>query len=454
MSDYAQFVWLKSENIIGEGIRATARDNLLFPFQRHLTEWALDRGRAAIFADCGLGKTPMQLEWARSVADVTGRPVIIIAPLAVSHQTVMEGAKFGIEVERSSDGKFDAGIVVTNYQRLQHFDPIEFGGAVLDESSILKSFNGATRQQITEFMRHIPYRLLCTATAAPNDYIELGTSSEALGYLGYVDLVNRYFVNDKGTTDFGRYHGQVAKYRFKGHAERPFWRYVSSWARAMRKPSDLGFEDGGFELPPICETEHIVEASRTRDGMLFALPAYGLQEEREEMRLSIGDRCDRVAELVDHDQPAVVWTHLNDESKRLARCIDGAVEVTGSDADEKKEESLLAFMRGEARVLVTKPKIAGFGLNLQHCAHVTMFPSHSYEQYYQAVRRCWRFGQNRPVQVDLVATDGTRGVLANLHRKQEQADRMFDSLVEHMRDAMMVTRANGYNKAEEMPSWL
>jgi len=440
-------------------------NQMLYPFQRALVTWALHKGRAAIFADCGLGKTPMQLEWARLIATHTGKPVLIATPLAVGQQLVREAEKFGEEgCARVRDGSVPDGarIVVTNYERLHLFNPRDFAGMVCDESSILKNFDGQRKATITEFMRCLPYRLLCTATAAPNDYIELGTSSEALGEMGHLDMLSRFFRNEQGNASHRTMRiskhlvgtGVGAKWRFKGHAETPFWKWVSSWARACRRPSDLGFPDEGFILPELIEREHVVEAVAPPDGMLFNLPASGLREEREERRRTIVERCDMVAALVDTNAQALVWCHLNAEGDRLASIIPGAEQVKGSDSDDDKEARLTAFARGDLRVLVTKPKIGAWGLNLQRCAHVTFFPSHSYEQYYQGVRRCWRFGQTRPVTVDVVSTEGEKAIAANLHRKASQADRMFGALVKHMNDAQRIESVNRFTKPEEMPRWL
>ena len=304
---------------------------------------------------------------------------------------------------------------------------------------------------------------MCTATAAPNDYIALGTSSEALGELGYTDMLTRFFKNDQNTIKpmIYRHRGQSferleerAKWRFKGHAELPFWRWVSSWARALRRPSDLGFDDAAFRLPDLVEQEHMVEVVRPASGMLFTLPAVGLTEQREERRRTIEERCERVAALVADERPALVWCHLNAEGDRLAACIPGSVQVSGDDSDDQKEEAFLAFARGDIRVLVTKPKIGAWGLNFQHCAHVTFFPSHSFEQYYQGVRRCWRFGQMHPVVVDVVTTEGERGVMKNLQRKAVAADRMFSSLVTAMHDAERVDGRVHFTARAEVPTWL
>jgi hypothetical protein len=301
------------------------------------------------------------------------------------------------------------------------------------------------------------YRLLCTATAAPNDYTELGTSSEALGVMGYMDMLNYFFKNDQNTSDTKRHwanHGGGApKWRFKKHAQEPFWKWVCSWARAVRSPSDLGHDDDGFVLPPLYETETVIQCSRPLEGKLFAEPAIGLYEQRQERRATIQERCEAAAEKVKNDKVAVVWCHLNDEGDLLERIIPGAVQVKGGMSDDKKEEALLSFSRGEIRVLVTKPKIGCFGLNWQHCNHMTFFPSHSYEQYYQAVRRCWRFGQKRPVTVDIITTEGEMGVLRNLQRKADAADQMFTALARHMNESLSINRINN-KKTMEVPQWL
>jgi len=460
---YAEF--LKERTQLGgdHGFDPLWMPDFLFDFQREITEWAIRKGRAAIFADCGLGKTPMQLVWAENVVRKTGGRVLILTPLAVSAQTAREAEKFGVEVMVSHGGEVGPRITITNYEQLEHYDRSQFVGCVCDESSILKNFSGTTRKTITRFMRKMPYRLLATATAAPNDYLELGTSSEALGYLGHMDMLARFFVNDQHTSagGSGARHGAMnarfggmAKWRFKGHAELPFWRWVCSWARALRSPADMGYEDDRFELPPLVQREHFVEVDRPLDGNLFVMPAVGLREQREERRLSINDRCDKVAELVDHDRPAIVWCHLNREGDLLAKAIPDAVQVAGSEPSKTKESKLLAFQAGEIRVLVTKPKIGAWGLNFQHCAHVVLFPSHSFEQTYQAVRRCWRFGQTRPVTVDVVLTEGEVEVLKNLNRKSEQSDRMFDQLVAEMHRAHGFTVTDAHTNKMEVPAWL
>lgn len=453
--DYAEFLDRKSQ-IDGEhGFAPVWMPNFLFDFQSAMVEWACRKGRAALFEDCGMGKTPQELVWAENVIRHTNRPVLLAAPLAVAQQIVREAAKFGIEARLSRDGKAHNCVTVTNYEKLHLFDASQFSGMVCDESSILKSFDGARKSEITAFMRKMPYRLLGTATAAPNDYTELGTSSEALGYLGYMDMLARFFKNDLNNSASGRFRGEVIKWRLKGHAEIPFWRWVCSWARALRRPSDYGFDDAQFVLPELIEREHLIEVDSLADGFLFALPAVGLKEQRDERRRTIAERCEKAASLVTGTgQPAVLWCHLNEEGDMLEKMIPGSVQVSGKDSDEAKEEKLLGFIDGAARVLVTKPKIGAWGLNFQHCAHVVDFPSHSFEQRYQAVRRCWRFGQTRPVLHETVTTEGERGVVRNMQRKAEAADAMFSSLVAHMNAAQAIDRAQAFPKKQELPAWL
>jgi len=453
--NYAEFLDAKAQIGGNHGFRPIVMPDFLFDFQSALVEWALLKGRAAIFADCGLGKTAMELVWSDNVVRKTNANVLLLTPLAVTHQIQAEAERFGIEAKVSRDGRAHRGITIANYEKLHLFDSGQFVGIACDESSILKSFDGATRLAITTFSRKLPYRLLATATAAPNDFTELGTSSEALGYLGHMDMLNRFFKNDLNNSATGRMRGEVIKWRLKGHAELPFWRWVCSWARAIRKPSDLGFDDSRFVLPELIEREHMVEANTLAEGMLFALPAVGLKEQRDERRRTIDERCERAASLVrDTGQPAMVWCHLNAEGDLLERLITDAIQVSGSDSDDAKEEKLLAFSRNEARVLVTKPAIGAWGLNFQHCAHMTFFPSHSFEQYYQGVRRCWRFGQKRPVHVDIITTEGERGVLSNLQRKATQADRMFSNLVSEMNAALSIERSQQFAKQMELPAWL
>ncbi|MFM2287426.1 MAG: hypothetical protein RL684_569 [Pseudomonadota bacterium] len=455
MSDYTAFLTNKSQAGADSGFKPLWMPDFLFDFQAEKAEWAIRKGRAANVADCGLGKTPMSLVWGSNVARKTAKPVLYLNPCAVGPQIVREAEKFGVEARMSRDGSSDGHIVVTNYEKLHLFSPDDFGGVICGESSILKSFEGARRGEITQFMRKVPYRLLETATAAPNDYIELGTSSEALGYLGHMDMLNRFFRNDLNNSAQGRMRGEVIKWRLKGHAETPFWRWVCSWMHAIRKPSDMGYSDDAFILPPLQEVESLVKSNTLAEGFLFEMPAIGLKEQREERRRTVQERCERVAQLVNPTgQPALVWCDLNDEGDVLEKLIPDAVQVSGSDSDEEKEEKLMAFVDRKARILITKKKIGAWGLNFQHCAHIVDFPSHSFEQRYQGVRRCWRFGQKRPVRVDTVTTEGQQGIVKNLQRKAKQADDMFDRLVQHMNDAQGIARINTHTQPMEAPQWL
>lgn len=455
---YEEFLKSKAQIQDNQGFKPIYQPSFLFDFQQYLNEWGVQKGRAAYFADCGIGKTPMQLVWAENVVRHTNKPVLIVTPLAVGRQTVKEGVKFGIECHLSRDGAKKPNITVTNYEQLHKFSPDDFSGMVCDESSILKNFDGQIKEAVTEFMRRMPYRLLCTATAAPNDYIEFGTSSEALGGLGYMDMLGMFFKNDQNSLHPStRNRGSAwyaTKWRFKPHAERPFWQWLCSWARAVRKPSDLGFDDGDFVLPKLVTNQHVVNASRPLDGYLFTVPAHGLSEQRSERRHTITERCERMAELMLAHPISVGWCHLNPEGDLMEKLIHGSVQISGSDTDEEKEEKFEAFESGQCSYLITKSKIAGFGLNWQHCNHTAMFPSHSFEQYYQSVRRFWRFGQKREVIVDLVTTEGEADVMQNLQRKALATDKMFAMIVEEMNHELKIQQKDLFTKTMEVPAWL
>jgi hypothetical protein len=462
---YSDFIERKSQADQFGGFEPLWMPEFLYDFQSVLVDWAIRKGKAALFADCGLGKSPMQLVWAENVVRHTNKPVLIATPLAVSYQLVREAEKFNVRAVRSIAGELPTRpqIVITNYERLEHFDARDFAGMVCDESSILKCYMGVRRRLITRFMSKMHYRLLCTATAAPNDYIELGTSSEALGYISHSDMLERFFkqIQSKQIKRFTGGHGSrndmhkaQGGWRFRGHAETPFWRWVCSWARALRRPSDLGFSDDRFVLPELIERETVVSNTKPLPGLLFSIPARGLSEQREERRNTIEERCEKVAELASHDAQSLIWCHLNAEGDRLEELIPDAQQVAGSDADEVKEERLIAFANGQLQRLITKPKIGAWGLNLQGCAHMTFFPSHSYEQYYQGTRRCWRFGQTRPVVVDIVTSEGESQVMHNLQRKAQAADQMFEALQEHMTDALHIEKDNRFTERQEVPTWL
>lgn len=466
MTTYEAFIDRKSQLGGNHGFDPVFFADELFDFQRSIVEWATLKGRAAILADCGLGKTLMQLTWAENIVRKTNKPVLILTPLSVGAQTVREAEKFGIEAKQSRDGKVVSKITVTNYQQLHKFNWQDFEGVVCDESSILKNFDGQIKAQITDFMRKLKYRLLCTATAAPNDYIELGTSSEALGELAYLDMLKMFFKSESNTYARGGNNGGGMKrfagknmfggaFRFRGHAERDFWRWVCSWARAVRKPSDLGFRDDGYNLPPMDVQEHVIAAKTKNPEYLIDMPAIGLKEQRAERRRTIQERCEKAASLIcGTGKPAVAWCHLNPEGNLLEEMIPGAVEVEGSDSDDFKEETFDAFTRGEIRTLISKPVIAGFGLNFQHCAHQTFFPSHSFEQWYQATRRSWRFGQKNTVTIDVISSEGESGVAKNLQRKSDQAEKMFSQLVELMSAELRIQKHNPFTEKQLIPTWL
>ena len=477
--NYDEFINRKSQLSGDHGFEPTFMPDMLFPFQKAMVQWACRKGRAALFEDCGLGKTIQQLTWAENVARKTDGRVLVLTPLAVAFQTVKEGEKIGVEVNHRREGLLDGDrIVVTNYERLHYFNPNDFDGVVCDESSILKHFSGVTQKTVTRFMSKLPYRLLCTATAAPNDYVELGTSSMALGELSHSEMLTRFFrqLDDKGQKSECRKQKQaenmieqspqyyqrlayrvaqsIGQWRLKHHAVDEFWRWVASWARACRMPSDLGFDDTGFILPPLNEKDHIIKANTPPEGMLFCMPAFGLSEERDERKRTLSERCEFVKHLVKHDQPAVVWCHTNDEGDTLERIITDSKQIAGKTPDDTKENIYSDFASGNLRVLVIKPKIGAWGLNWQHCNHVVTFASHSYEQYYQSVRRCWRFGQKREVMLDVVATEGEIRVVENMRRKAVQAEAMFAKLVESMRTATKIERSGKMTNKVEVPSWL
>jgi hypothetical protein len=420
---YATFLERKRAGADDAGFTAAPITTSLYDFQQDIVRFATRKGRAAIFAECGLGKTPMQLEWARQITEHTGGNVLILAPLAVAAQTVREGDKFGIEVTHARETDQAGQITVTNYERLGRFADLPWSGVVLDESSILKAFDGKTREALTAWASEIPYRLCATATPSPNDYEELGGHSEFLGVLNRRQMLAEFFVND-GLS--------AAHWRLKGHAQHLYWHWIRTWASALRSPRDLGYEHAGFDLPPLNVEVITVDADAVSEDRLFAVPVATLQERRQARRESLDERVDHAAAIVNaYDGPCVVWCDLNSESDALTKAIPDAVEVRGADTPDDKEARLLAFTNGDARVLVTKPRIGGWGLNWQHCSRMVFVGlSDSYESYYQAVRRCWRFGQIRPVEVTIIASNREQAVLENVRRKDLQAQEMFRQLAE------------------------
>ena len=395
---------------------------MLYPFQRDIVRWALAKGRAAIFADCGLGKTPMQLEWAKRVIDARGGMVLILAPLAVAAQTVAEGGKFGIPVTQcESKEDLQPGINITNYEKLGKFEDCTFTGVVLDESSILKSFSGKVRNQIIDYFCNTPFRLACTATPAPNDFMELGNHAEFLGIMSYSEMLAMFFVHDGG---------EASKWRLKGHAEDVFWRWMGSWAVVMNSPADLGYQMDGYDLPALRVHEVIA------DGEIPVSESLTLTERRKARRDTLLQRCGVAADLVNgSDEQWLVWCDLNDESHALTHNIQHAVEVQGSDKPRDKASRMLCFSAGVYKCLVTKPSIAGFGMNWQNCSKMIFVGlSDSYEQYYQAVRRCWRFGQKKPVDVYIVISSKEGCVKENIERKQADCEKMREAMVEQTKE--------------------
>lgn len=429
--DYEQFVANKRRAEVATGHNPGSLNEHLFDFQHAIVSWAVRRGRAAIFADTGLGKTLMQLSWADEVASHTQGIVLVLAPLAVSEQTIEQGATFGIDVRRVPQGGSpdSPGVWITNYERMEAIDFTTLHGLVLDESSILKAHDGKTRQRIIDAAQGIPYRLSCTATPSPNDFEELGNQCEFLGVMTRTEMLATYFVNDTGDT---------GTWRLKGWGASKFWEWMGTWAVVLRNPSDLGFDGSRYELPPLQYFEHVVETESLGDD-LFSRPAMGLAERRKAQRDSIEQRCKALAEVVnaDTDDPWLIWCHLNDEADLLAELIPGAVNVQGSDSPELKAKNLMAFAHGQIRVLISKPKIAGFGMNWQHCARMAFVGlDDSFEKFYQAVRRCYRFGQKRSVQVHLFTAENEGQILANLKRKEIQHHEMSANMIEHMKDIM------------------
>lgn len=399
-------------------------------FQRDIALWALKRGRAAVFAGTGLGKSFIEMEWARAVSAHTGKPSLIFTPLAVAAQFVAEGDKWGTKITQAkTQADIVPGVNVTNYEKLEHFDMSKFGAVVLDESSVLKAQDGKTRTQLIQTCQQVPFRLAASATPAPNDFMELGNHAEFLGVMSYTDMLATFFMHDSSETQ---------TWRLRGHAEQPFWRWMCSWAVTLRKPSDLGYENEGYDLPPLNQVEHrvgVAYAPSHNSGLLFPMEAQTLSERLGARRGSIKERVAKAAEVTPTDRPFVWWCNLNAEAEALCSAIPDAVEVRGSDSEVSKERKLADFAAGRIRVLVTKPSICGWGLNWQHCADTGFVGlSDSFEQVYQAIRRFWRFGQTKEVTAHFIAAETEGAVVSNIRRKEQQADHMVASMIEHMRD--------------------
>lgn len=457
---YAEFINEKLTRVPATGItRSVDLPESLFDFQAAITRWAIRRGRAALFADTGLGKSRMQLSWADTVHRELGHDVLILAPLAVAAQTVSEGVQIGVPVTHCKDGAdVRPGLNITNYDRLHRFDTARFGAVVLDESSIIKHHTSKTLALLLDAFSHTPFKLCATATPAPNDWTELGTHAEFLGICTQTEMLSEYFVHDGGDTQ---------SWRLKGHARVEFWRWVASWAALVRNPADIGFDGSRYDLPPLTVSQHTTKSTGhdpMETGMLFALEANTLSERRSARRGSLTGRVEACAAMVNADrEPWIVWCDLNAEGDALKAAIPGAVEICGSDDPDVKEQRLIDFAAGRIRVLITKPSIAGFGLNWQHCARMAFVGvTDSWEAYYQAVRRCWRFGQNREVAVHIFASDLEGAVINNLQRKERDAKAMADSLSAETHDAVMqevtgvIRKTNPYSPARTVktPAWL
>lgn len=430
--DYQTFVQNKKHSTGSYGFDPVWMPESAFDFQQHIITKAIKKGRIGMFADTGLGKTLMQVAIAENIIRQTNKRVLILTPLAVAFQFIDEAARIGVDdIAHSKDGTISKKITVCNYERLHLLNPDDFACVMLDESSILKNFAGKTRDQIVAFIKRVPYRFLSTATPSPNDFIELGNSSEALGYMGYMDMLTKFFKSNQNSVDSNnRNIGE--KFYLKPHAERDFFAWVNQWSVMVKKPSDLGFKDEGYELPALHVKKHTVQNNKTwcieGQDALFAMPAKTMTEVREEQKLTVTERCEKAVQLAGN-QTSVYWCNLNEESSLLSDLDPTAVEIIGGMSIDKKEEILVAFARGEIKRLITKAKMTSMGLNWQHCKHTVFFPTWSYEQYYQSIRRFWRFGQKSEVTCDMVVSEGQERVMEALEQKTQKAIELYGNLV-------------------------
>ena len=435
MTDYEKFLESKRHSIGNFGFEANYIPDIAFDFQKYVIEKAILKGRSAVFLDTGLGKTLVQLSLAKNIVNHTNKKVLILTPLAVAFQFILEAEKLGIDdIEYSKDGKHTKKIVVCNYERLHYFNESDFEGVILDESSILKNFDGKIKQEVTSFVKKIPYRFLSTATPSPNDFIELGTSSEALGYMGYMDMLGKFFKQNNNAVDStNRNIGE--KFYLKPHAEKDFFAWVNQWSIMAKMPSDLGFSNDMYNLPELNIRKHIVENQSLIDVdgqiQMFTPIAKSMTEVRHEQKQTEEKRCEKAIELAS-GKTSVYWCNTNNESSILKHSDKEAVEIIGSQSIDKKEEILLAFANGEIKRLITKAKMTSMGLNWQHCNHSVFFPTWSYEQYYQAIRRFWRFGQKNNVTIDMVISDGQTRVLEALEQKTQKAIILHKHLTENV----------------------
>jgi hypothetical protein len=453
--NYSDFIESKKHSIINFGITPNFMPDKMFDFQKYVAEYAIKKGRCAVFLDTGLGKTIIELTTAVNYIQHTNKPVLIITPLAVAFQFIREAEKFGInDVSYSKDGKYKTKIVICNYERLDKFDHNDFDCVILDESSILKNFNGAIKNQVTWFLRKVKYRFLFTATPSPNDFIELGTSSEALGYLGYMEMLSRFFGNNENNI---RPMEIATKWYLKPHAEHDFFKWVSGWSISMRKPSDLGFDDTRFILPELKINYNPVRNDKNwiinGQMVMFNIVAQTMSEVREEQKMTFENRVSKAVSLASKHDTSVYWCNFNDEGDMLAEMDKNAYQIKGSMDLDKKEEMLLGFFNGDIKKLITKPKMTAFGLNWQHCNHTVYFPTWSYEQYYQSIRRFWRFGQTKPVIVDMVYSDGQKRLIDTLLLKTQKAIDLFDKLNSTLHQNFEV-KSTQFNKHISKPKFL
>ena len=454
--DYQHFLQSKRHTTGQYGFDPLWMPDCAFDFQRHVITKAVRKGRIGLFEDTGLGKTLQQLAIAQNVVMHTNRNVLILTPLAVAFQFIDEAAKIGVDdIAHTKDGKIKAKITVCNYERLHLLNADDFVCVMLDESSILKNFAGKTRDEIVAFIKRVPYRFLSTATPSPNDFIELGNSSEALGYMGYMDMLGKFFKSNQNSVDSNsRNIGE--KFYLKPHAERDFFAWVNQWSVMVKKPSDLGFSDDGYNLPPLHVNKHMVHNEKSwvidDQAALFAMPAKRLTEVREEQKLTVSERCDKAVELAS-GKTSVYWCNLNEESARLAELDKDAVEIIGGMSIDQKEEILVGFARGQIKRLITKAKMTSMGLNWQHCNHTVFFPTYSYEQYYQAIRRFWRFGQKSEVTCDMVISEGQERVMEALEQKTQKAIELYTNLVQSANQDFTHTTKE-FNQTVQLPEFL
>lgn len=454
--EYLEFLERKKHTAINYGIDCKYLPEKMFDFQKYVAEYAIKKGRCAVFLDTGLGKTIIELTVAKNYIQHTNKPVLIITPLAVAFQFLKEAEKFGIDdISYSKDGSYKTKIVICNYERLEKFNHNDFDCVILDESSILKNFDGAYKNLITSFLKKVKYRFLFTATPSPNDFIELGTSSEALGYLGYMDMLKMFFGNNENNI---RPQEIACKWYLKPHAKDDFFKWVSGWSISMRKPSDLGFNDDKFDLPDLNLNYYPVKNDKNwivnGQIMMFNQVAQTMSEVKEEQKMTIENRCIKAVELANNHDISVYWCNFNREGDLLKELDKNAYQIHGSMDIDKKEELLVGFSTGEIKKLITKAKMTAFGLNWQHCNHTVFFPTWSYEQYYQAIRRFWRFGQTKNVDVDLVYSDGQKRVLDILLLKTEKAKELFIKLNSSINKSLKIENKEVFDKKITLPTFL